>query len=57
MVTSCMLAMVSIMPIANPDTAMAMASRRTLLHRGMMANITEMIRAETNKAARALNNL
>lgn len=57
MVTSWMLAMVSMMPIAKPDTAMAMASRRTLLHRGMMANITEMTRAETNKAARALNNL
>lgn len=52
-----MLAMVSIMPIASPDTAMAMASRRTLLHRGMMANIIEMTRAETNKADRALNNL
>ena len=57
MVTSWMLAMVSMIPIAKPDTAMAMASRRTLLHRGMMANITEMTRAETNKAARALNNL
>ena len=57
MVTSWMLAMVSIMPIANPDTAMAMASTRTLLHRGIMANITEMTSAETNRAARALNNL
>lgn len=57
MVTSWMLAMVSIIPIAKPDTAMAMASNRTLLHRGMMANITEMTRAETNKADRALNNL
>lgn len=52
-----MLAMVSITPIAKPDTAMAMASTRTLLHTGMMANITEMRRAETNRAARALNNL
>lgn len=57
MVTSCMLAMVSIIPIAKPDTAIAMASTRTFSHRGMMANITEMMRAETNKADRALNNL
>ena len=52
-----MLAMVSITPMAKPDTAIAMASTRTLLHTGMMANITEMIRAEINNAASALNNL
>lgn len=57
MVTSWMLAIVSIRPIAKPETAMAMAKTRTLLHRGMMANITEMTRAEKNKAARAVNNL
>lgn len=57
MVTSWMLAIVSITPIAKPETAMAMARRRTLLHRGMMANITEMMRAQTNNADRALNNL
>lgn len=52
-----MLAMVSIIPIAKPDTAMAMASTRTLLHTGIMAKMTEIRRAETNRAARALNNL
>lgn len=52
-----MLAMVSMMPIASPDAAMAIASTRTLLHRGMMANITEMMRADTNKADKALNSL
>lgn len=52
-----MLAMVSIMPMASPDTAMAIASTRTFLHRGMMANITEMMRAETNRADKALSNL
>lgn len=57
MVTSCMLAMVSIMPMARPDTAMAIASTRTLLHRGMMANITEMTRADTNRADKALKSL
>lgn len=57
MVTSWMLAMVSMMPMASPDTAMAIASTRTLLHRGMMAKMTEMMRAETNRADRALNNL
>lgn len=57
MVTSWILAMVSMIPIARPETAMAIASRRTLVHRGMMANMTEMTSAETNKAARALNSL
>lgn len=57
MVTSWMFPIVSITPIARPDIAMAIARRRTLLHRGMMAKITEIMRAETNKADRALNNL
>lgn len=44
-------------PIASPETARAIASTRTLWHKGMMANITEMMRAEMNKAARALSSL
>lgn len=52
-----MLAMVSMMPMARPDTAMAIASTRTFVHRGMMANITEMMRADTNRADKALKSL
>lgn len=57
MATSWMLAIVSITPMANPDTAMETARRRTLSQRGIMANITEMMRVETNRAASALSNL
>lgn len=52
-----MLAMVSMMPMARPDTAMAIANSSTLWQRGMMANIIEMSSEDKNSAARALNNL
>lgn len=52
-----MLAIVSMMPMAKPETAMEIANTSTLLHKGMMANIIEMMRVETNNAERALNNL
>lgn len=57
MVTSCMLAIVSMTPMAKPEMAIAIANTSTLLHQGMMAKIIEMMRAETNNAERALNNL
>lgn len=57
MATSWMFAMVSMRPMAKPDTAMATANTRTLWHKGMMAKITEMRSADTNKADRAVDNL
>lgn len=52
-----MFAIVSMMPIASPDTAMAMANCSTLWQRGMMAKIREMSREERKRAERALSNL
>jgi len=49
--------MVSMMPMARPDTAMANANRSSLWHSGMTAKTTEMRSVDTAKADKELTSL
>lgn len=48
--TSCMLATVSMQPMARPASAMTKASTFTSWHKGMTANTREMTNVEVNSA-------
>lgn len=49
--------MVSMMPMARPDTAMANANMSSLWHSGMTAKTTEMMSVDTAKADKELTSL